>query len=200
MTKSSKWPPDNRLNTPFFCNIFPRMYISMVPAGPEEDEGSCYWMPDQHIARSGLPHSPQMRRCGMSQKTAAAKPHFLHPAAEERAAWLRAPTEPHHCNASNKKYTRQRTAQKSRSCSCPAISLPRSLPAGASRPGNGARTVLPEAACAAPQVPATDATRHSNWFSHRHRVKAEPRHQSSSLKLQFLARESTGLLCIGVFY
>lgn len=87
MTKSSKRPPDNRLNAPFFCSIFPCTYISMVPAGPEEDEGSCYWMPDQHIARSGLPHSPQMRRCGMSQKTAAAKPHFLHPAVEERAAW-----------------------------------------------------------------------------------------------------------------
>lgn len=200
MTKSSKWPPDNRLNTPFFCNIFPCMYISMVPAGREEDEGSCYWMPDQHIARSGLPHSPQMRRCGMSQKTAAAKPHFLHPAAEERAAWLRAPTEPHRCNASNKKYMRQCTAQKSCSCSCPAITLPGSLLLGRAGRATEQGRVLPEAACAAPQVPAMDATHHSNGFSHQHGVKAEPRHQSSSLKLQFLARESTGLLCIGVFY
>lgn len=153
---SSKCHPDNHLNAPFYCNIFPRTYVSMVPAGLGEDEGSCYWTLDQHIARivesrSRLPHSPQMRRCGMSQKTTAAKPRFPDRVTGERAVWPWAPTEPHRCNASNKKYVQRCTAHKSCSHSCPAVILPRSLPAGESGPGDGARTGAPRGSlCCSP--------------------------------------------------
>lgn len=54
MTKSSKCPPDNSLNAPFFCNIFPHTYVSFVPGGQGENECSSYWTLDQHIARRCL--------------------------------------------------------------------------------------------------------------------------------------------------
>ena len=92
----------------------------------------------------------------MSQKTEASKLRFPDPVAGERAVWPRAPTEPHRCDASDAPPRR----------AAPAAAL-QSPCLGPCLPGRVGRVMeegrgLPEAAYAAPQVPATDATGPSN--------------------------------------
>lgn len=158
-TKSSKHPPDNRLNATPFCNFFPCTYVSVVPAGLGEDEGSCDWTLGQQVARSGLPCSLQMRRFGMSEDSGS-KAAF-----PQCCSWGEGSVAPGSHRATSLPCQQQKIHAAMHRPEELLPQLPCRHPArvptcwrGRVVPGE----VLPEAACAAPQVPATDATAPSN--------------------------------------